>query len=121
MIGAVKAVTNSASGGGGGSPLAGFITPALITRLNGNGTYVSPNITANAQHGTPPYTYEWSIDNPDFSLSSTTDQTIKFTVSGYNTEKAAVLTCTITDAALTTVAATCNITVLFESFEGDLR
>lgn len=122
MIGAVKAVMNSVSGGGGGgAPLAGFITPSSIDRTNSNGTYVSPPITAIAQHGTGPYTYAWSSSNADFSLSSTTSDIITVTVSGYNRYKDTVLTCVITDATLTTVTATCNMAVLFESFEGDLR
>lgn len=120
MIGAVKAVMNSAAGGGGGASLAGFITPSNIDRTNSNGTYVSPPITAVAQHGTGPYTYEWSTSRSDFTLSSTSDSEIVVSVSGYGVYKETVLTCIITDAAMTTVTTTCNMSVLFTNFGIDL-
>lgn len=87
----------------GGPPpppaLSVFITPSEIRANSPNGAWQSPLITANASGGTQPYSYAWSINNGNMQLSSTSDQSIRVTASGYNDLVTGTLTCTVTDGA----------------------
>lgn len=113
MIGAAKIVIASPTGG---SPaLAAYASPSPLLKVSPNGSYTSPFIEAYPSAGVSPYTYAWSVTS-GFTLSSTTDKSVKLSCSGYNDTVSGTLTCVVTDTALNDVTINVPVTILFENF-----
>ena len=112
MIGASKAIIAAESAGAPAGPLSAYITPTFTTYIAPNGTFITPDITANASGGTPPYTYLWTITGL-IGITSTDESVTNATAGGYNVEISDTLTCTITDAALDTVEVSTWVNITF--------
>lgn len=100
------------SGGGGPSPLNGFITPNQITQNVSNGSWTSPQLTMNPSGGVPPYTYEWTATN-GFTVNSPSAQKTSVSKSGFNTIENSTVTCKITDDNLDTFETSALVVVTF--------
>ena len=98
-----------------GGPLAAYVVPGLYIVGDlpvDHSTTVS--FEAMPSGGTAPYTYAWSLDTSDISISgSATGKSVLVAASnsGTPTTKAGTLTCVVTDSASASV--TVNVSISF--------
>ena len=74
-----------------------FVSPSSLRVRSSNGGTSSPLATTNINGGVGPFTYQWTIQGDDVSISSPTSESTSFSSSGYNEEKQALATVTVTD------------------------
>lgn len=121
MLGAAKSAMGGVIiGGSPPPPLSTSVSPALIQTQVPNGTHTTAALTASAFGGTAPYSYQWSVSNPVFSIIEQSANKVKVRVSGYNRIQDTTVTCTITDNAANQVSATCTVTVIFTNQQGEV-
>tara|TARA_R100000544_G_scaffold35380_1_gene22682 strand:- start:679 stop:1026 length:348 start_codon:yes stop_codon:yes gene_type:complete len=90
-----------------------FITPGGLVKNTSNGSYTSPNFTANVTGGVGPFEYSW-VSN-EVNISSPSESVTNFVTSGFNREVSDSITVTVKDtgAANAEVEATASITIFF--------
>lgn len=114
MLGIAKIILNANGGTPPSSSLSVFVTPETVNTQTSNGGYTSPYFIATASGGNSPYTYEWTISDPAFTIiTSSTDNRVRVSVSGTNELRVATLTCKVTDDSANTKSGTATLAIAF--------
>ena len=75
-----------------------FLTPSSLFIVSNNGSATSPLISSTVTGSQGALTYQWTSSNSDISALNPAEPSTRFSCSGYNEEKTAVVTCTVADA-----------------------
>lgn len=86
-----------------------FITPDSLVKQTSNGSYTSPNFTANVTGGVGPFEYSWSSD--DLTVTAPDEQVTKISASGFNSEVFGLLTINIIDTGNGNAPATASASI----------
>lgn len=89
------------------------ISPSSFNTISSNGSYTTPNFTANVSNGVGPFTYSWTF--AEGAVLSPSANKTRLQVSGYNSEVFGVLRLTVTDTGdgNKTASAVASVAVLF--------
>ena len=89
------------------------ISPTSIAVESSNGSNTTPAALAIVTSGTGPFTYLWTIDNPQVTISDDTEASTTFRSNGYNEAVRAIATITVTDTGNGNLETESTINIIF--------
>lgn len=113
MIGAAKIISLSST-----PPVLNYsvnLNPGSVSSFGVKGNLTTPTVYSTIIDGVGPYTYQWTIDNPEISIGFATSPNTSFYASGYFPDfKSGTATLLVTDLGNGSATTSAQANVSFE-------
>ena len=90
------------------------LSPGVIDVFSFNGSASSPTVYSTVLNGVGPFTYSWVITGSNISIVSPSNESTKFSASGFNTGYSETAILTVTDTGNGNAETSRGIDVSFE-------
>ena len=90
------------------------LTPGQLNVSSSNGSGTSPTVYSDVIAGVGPFEYLWTIDNPQITINSPTDENTAFKSGGFNQSVIGTSTLTVVDLGNGSAETTRDVVVDFE-------